>query len=80
MGKTLAPADVADGRNANDANLSSYDSNHHPGGVCQVPLAMGFPRQEYWNGFPFPTPGDVPDLGIEPDTGIKPESPVLAGR
>jgi len=48
--------------------------------ACQVPLAMGFPRQEYWNGFPFPTPGDVPDLGIEPDTGIKPESPVLAGR
>ena len=33
MGKTLAPADVADGRNANDANLSSYDSNRHPGGV-----------------------------------------------
>lgn len=33
MGRTLAPADVADGRNANDANLSSYDSNHHPGGV-----------------------------------------------
>ena len=27
---------------------------------------MGFPRQEYWRGLPFPTPGDLPDPGIEP--------------
>ena len=27
---------------------------------------MGFPRQEYWNGLPFPSPGDLPDPGIEP--------------
>ena len=27
---------------------------------------MGFPRQEYWNVSPFPSPGDLPDLGIEP--------------
>ena len=27
---------------------------------------MGFPRQEYWNGVPFPTPWDLPDPGIEP--------------
>ena len=26
---------------------------------------MGFPKQEYWNGSPFPSPGDLPDLGIE---------------
>ena len=32
----------------------------------QVPLSMGFPRQEYWGGFPFPPPEDLPDLGIEP--------------
>ena len=32
----------------------------------QVPLFMEFPRQEYWNGLPFPSPGDLPDLGIEP--------------
>ena len=32
----------------------------------QVPLFMGFPRQEYWNGLPFPSPGDLPDPGIEP--------------
>ena len=33
---------------------------------CQVPLSMGFSRQEYWNGLPFPSPGYLPDLGIEP--------------
>ena len=27
---------------------------------------MGFPRQEYWSGLPFPSPGDLPDPGIEP--------------
>ena len=34
--------------------------------VCQGPLSMGFPRQEYWSGLPFPTPGDLPNSGIEP--------------
>ena len=34
---------------------------------------MGFPRQEYWSGLPFPSPGDLPDPGIEP------MSPALAG-
>ena len=32
----------------------------------QVSLFMGFSRQEYWSGLPFPTPGDLPDPGIEP--------------
>ena len=32
----------------------------------QAPLSMKFSRQEYWNGLPFPSPGDVPDPGIEP--------------
>ena len=32
----------------------------------QAPLFMGFPKQEYWNGLPFPFPGDIPDPGIEP--------------
>ena len=27
---------------------------------------MGFPRQEYWSGLPFPSPGDLPNPGIEP--------------
>ena len=33
--------------------------------------SMGFPRQEYWSGLPFPSPGDLPD------PGIKPRSPAL---
>ena len=39
----------------------------------QAPLFMGFPRQGYWSGLPFPSPEDFPDSGIEP------MSPVLAG-
>ena len=31
----------------------------------QVPLSMGFPRQEYWSGLPFPSPGDLPDPRME---------------
>ena len=34
--------------------------------ALQTPLSMGFPRQEYWGGLPFPSPGDLPDPGIEP--------------
>ena len=41
---------------------------------CQVPLSMGLPRQEYWDGLPFPSSEDLPDPGIEP------VSPALAGR
>ena len=32
----------------------------------QAPLSMGSSRQEYWSGLQFPTPGDLPNLGIEP--------------
>ena len=32
----------------------------------QAPLSMGFSRQEYWNGLPFPLPGDLPNPEIEP--------------
>ena len=32
----------------------------------QAPPSTGFSRQEYWSGLPFPSPGDLPDLGIEP--------------
>ena len=38
---------------------------------------MRFPRQKYWSGLPFPTPGDLPDLEIEPES---PTSLALAGR
>ena len=37
------------------------------------PLSIGFSRQEYWSGLPFPSPGYLPDPGIEP------VSPALAG-
>ena len=43
----------------------------------QVPLSMEFSRQEYWNGFPFPSPGDLPEPGIQL-TSLA--SPALAGR
>ena len=43
----------------------------------EAPLSMGFPRQEYWSGLPFPTPEDLPDPAIEP---MSPESPALAGE
>ena len=32
----------------------------------QTPLSMGFSRQEYWSELPFPSPGDLPNLGIKP--------------
>ena len=42
----------------------------------QVPLSMEFSRQEYWSGLPFPSPGNLPDPGIEPKSLA---SPALAG-
>ena len=36
----------------------------------QAPLSMGFPRQEYWSGLPFPSPGDLPDPEIEPASPV----------
>ena len=51
------------------------DSFGTPGTVaCQAPLSMGFSQQEYWSWFPLPSPGDLPDPGIEL------MSPALAGR
>ena len=39
----------------------------------KAPLSLGFPRQEYWSGFSFSSPGDLPNPGMEP------VSPALAG-
>ena len=39
--------------------------------ACLASLSMGFSRQEYWSGLPFPSPGDLPN------SGIKPGSPAL---
>ena len=43
----------------------------------QAPLSMGFSRQEYWSGLPFPPPGDLPDPGTEP---VSLMCPALAGE
>ena len=51
-----------------------YNSSAAPWTVTwQAPLFLGFPRQEYWSGLPFPSSGDLPDPGMEPT------SPALAG-
>ena len=34
--------------------------------ACQAPLSMESSRKEYWNGLPFPSPVDLPDIGVEP--------------
>ena len=43
---------------------------------CQASPSIGFSKQDYWNGLPFPSPGDLPYPGIEPEFLA---SPVLAG-
>ena len=45
--------------------------------VAQTPLSMGFPRQKYWSGLPFPPPEDLPNPGIKPPPLV---SPASAGR
>ena len=56
-------------------------SHAHSATLCtaarQSPLAMGVPRQEYWNGLPFPSPWNIPDPGIEPESLV---SSALASR
>ena len=45
----------------------SYPTVCNPWTVAhQAPLSMGLPRQKYWSELPFPSPGDLPDPGIEP--------------
>ena len=47
--------------------------------VHQPPLSMGFSRQEYWSGLPFPPPAGLPNPGTEPTSPASPASPALAG-
>ena len=42
--------------------------------ACQASLSIGFPKQKYWSGLLFPSPGNFPN------PGVKPTSPALAGR
>ena len=48
----------------------------------QASLSMGFSRQEYWSGLPFPSPGDLPNPGIEPRSALQADSspPELRGK
>ena len=45
--------------------------------ACQALLSMGFSKQEYWSGFPFSPPEDLPNAGIKP---VSLMSPALAGE
>ena len=45
----------------------------------QVPLSVGFSRQEYWSGLSFPSPGDLPDPGIEPGYSALQADSCIAG-
>ena len=45
--------------------------------ACQAPLSMGFSKQEYWSGLPWPPPGSLPHPGIE---SVSLRSPALASR
>ena len=46
----------------------------------QAPLSMGFSRQKYWSGLPFPSPGDIPNPGIEPRSPDRTPVSRTAGR
>ena len=49
--------------------------------TCQAPLSMEFSRQKYWSGLPFPSPGDLPDPGIEPGSpALQSDSTIWATR
>ena len=54
-----------------DSSVTPWTVTH------QAPLSMSFPRQAYWSGLPFTSPGDLPDPGIKPESLT---SPALAGR
>ena len=46
-------------------------------GAHQAPLSMEFSRQEYWSGYPLPSPGDLPDPWIEPGSPVlQADSPI----
>ena len=44
----------------------------------QAPLSMGFPKQEYWSGLPFSSPGNCPNSGIEPSSPTLQADPLLS--
>ena len=46
--------------------------------ACQAPLSMRFSRKEHWSGLPFPSPGDLPDPGIEPRSPALEADPLVS--
>ena len=46
--------------------------------ACQAPLSMRFPRQGYWNGLLFPSPGDLPNPGDLPDLEMETAAPATS--
>ena len=48
--------------------------------VYQASLSMGFSRQEYWSGLSFPSPGDLPDPGIEPRSALQADALPLSHK
>ena len=59
-GAHSTPRSVGVSRPVMSDSLRPVDSSH------QAPLSVGFSRREYWSGLPFPSPGDLPQPGIEP--------------
>ena len=60
-------------RNGSGDTVVSHQSCPTPETVArQAPVSMGFSRQEYWSGLPFPSPGDLPDPGTEPASPVSP--------
>ena len=54
------------GGQSEDVELRYADFGLKEGNTCEVWPSMGFSRQEYWSGLPFPSPGDLSDSGIKP--------------
>ena len=66
MLKDLGRYTIDNSRNVNAKSLSRVRLFATPWTVAfQAPPSMGFSRQEYWSGVPLPSPGDLPDPGIE---------------
>ena len=69
------PSSSAGAQTSHAKSLQSYPTLCDPiDSIPPAPLSMGFSRQQSWSGFPFPPPGDLPNLRIEP------QSLTLAGR
>ena len=74
MGVGISMSQATDVLKVNVTQSCLTLSNPHRTVARQAPLSRGLPRQEYWSGFQFPSPGELPDPGIEPSSAWKVES------